>query len=119
MVLRTRPRSQVALAYGVFCLSIACWSASFFVWQMMKTPVDGLCALRWVLFFGMWPLQSFVYFVFVFVGMNRRRQTFLLVALFITLIFAYLNFKGILFPSVEERHGLGYWGNITGWFSLY
>jgi len=118
-VLRERSPTRVARSFGLFNVTVVLWSIAYTTWQFMSAPQSASFALRWVLFFGLWPNIAFLYFVFSFEGMSHKRWLMLFGGSIGSCFFAGLALSGHLFSSVSIRSAPGFWGNPTKWFDAH
>ena len=108
LVYKKCPRRDIAITYGLMNVTIAIFSVFYFLWQMSITPTNGYFNMQALTCAAMWANPVFLYFVFTYLGMTGKRRLILWIAGILTVIFSYMNWAGILYPTVEPRNGLGY-----------
>lgn len=120
LVYRKCPHRAVGAAYAVLNLTVASFSAFYFLWQSSSTPASSLFHLRMLTVSAFWINQALLYFNSAFFGMTIRRKRMLYLSAVLNGIFSVLNFTTIMYSNMAPRYGLGYWPlTVTPWFSLY
>src|SRR6266700_827131 len=120
LVFRKCPRREVGVAYALLNLTIAGFSAFYFLWQCASTAKSGLFYMQMLMASVMWINQALLYFNGVFCGWIPLRRRILWLAAVGNIFYSVLNFARVLYPDVAPSFGLGYWPiSVTGWFASY
>src|SRR5579871_3233646 len=99
-VLLKGARRDMALAYGIFNLTLAFYSYYYALWQWAPT-FDRALHDHQLLFLGViWINEAYLYFIFTFLGMTPLRWVILGVAAGLNLFFSFLNFNGGLYSML-------------------
>ncbi len=119
VVLFKNPRGILNRNFSYNSLSIAFYSAGYFVWQLSPTPEMAMIWFR-VLFTGIILINlTFLYYVFALIEKLNRRKIELAVYTVINVIFIVLNLCSMLYEKFEPRFGLGFWPVPTTIFHVY
>jgi len=109
------------LRYTTFLanMGIAVFSLAYLLWQMSP---DQQSAGFWfkILVFGIILINTmFLHFVYVFVGIDKRKKLEIIIYYAISAFFILLNFNSMLYTDLEPRHNLGFWPNPTIFFHVF
>ncbi|PKL35080.1 MAG: hypothetical protein CVV44_23425 [Spirochaetae bacterium HGW-Spirochaetae-1] len=118
-ILFKNPQKNLRNTYFLLNASVAIFSLGYFFWQM---STDLISATIWfkVLTVGIILINVFfIHFVFVYVGIAKRKKYELGIYYLISLVFIFLNINSQLYTSMEPRHGMGFWPNPTVFFDVY
>ncbi len=119
VVLFKNPRGILNRNFSYNSLSIAFYSAGYFVWQLSSTPEMATIWFR-VLFTGIILINlTFLFYVFALIEKLNRRKIELAVYTVINIIFIALNLCSMLYTKLEPRFGLGFWPVPTVLFHIY
>lgn len=119
IVLFKNPRGILNRHFSYNSLSIAFYSAGYFVWQLSSTPEMAMIWFR-VLFTGIILINlSFLFYVFALIEKIKQKRIELAVYSIINSIFIVLNLFSMLFTELEPRFGLGFWPVPTVIFHIY
>jgi len=120
VVYRQCPRRDLGRAYGHVNLAIGTFSAFYFLWQCVSTPIWGLFYLRMLVVSAIWINQMLIQFNSVYLGADRLRTRIIYVSAVVNVLFSILHFTGLLYNSVIPRYGFGFWPpHVTGWFVAF
>jgi signal transduction histidine kinase len=116
VVLRGRT-NRLNQQFGVFAVSIAAWSAGYFLWQISQDGERALIFAR-VLMFGAYflPVTHF-HFVAQLCGAARRR--WVLAGYTLACGFAALGFSPLMVNHVEPVMGFPFWPMAGSLFIVY
>ncbi len=109
------------LRYTTFLANfgIAVFSIGYLMWQLSTNPDEATLWFK-VLTLGIIFINTvFLHFVFVFVGIARRKKIEIVIYYLISLFFIILNIFSMLFTKLEPRFGLGYWPDPAFFFHIY
>lgn len=118
-VLTRDTRRPLNRSYFGFNLAIASWGLTYFLWQLAP---DHDTAVRWYkLLLSSSVAINFMYVVFVltFVEKLDRHRGILAVLGVISVAFIWMNQNNILYSSMRQLPGLGFWPNPNKWFAVF
>ncbi len=119
IVLSKNPRGILNRHFSYNSLSIAFYSAGYFIWQLSSTPVMAMIWFK-VLFTGIILINlTFMFYVFALTDTIDRRKYELACYTVINVVFIILNISSQLYTYLEPRYGLGYWPVPTVIFHAY
>ncbi|MBP7739005.1 MAG: GAF domain-containing protein [Spirochaetes bacterium] len=119
VVLSKNPRGILNRHFSYNSLSIAFYSAGYFIWQLSSTPEMAMVWFK-VLFTGIILINlTFMFYVFALTDKIDRRKYELVGYTVVNVLFIILNISSQLYTHLEPRYGLGYWPAPTVIFHVY
>ncbi|MBI4243305.1 MAG: hypothetical protein HY606_04370, partial [Planctomycetes bacterium] len=114
-----RPQHRTNQAYLFFGLTVALYSAGYFLWGLAQSEVDALFAFK-ILTSGIILINStYLEFVFSLLEERRGKKIILWTYHLINLFFIHAVFSLLLFKTVAKKNIWGYWPVVENLFYVY
>ncbi|MBD3264183.1 MAG: GHKL domain-containing protein [Candidatus Omnitrophica bacterium] len=112
-------RSLPHIMYGLFCLSVAIWSYSYFFWQISSSRASALFWSRALMGGAIFIPIFYIHHIFALVGLQQAKKKILILGYIFAGIFFILDFTPFFVKDVNSKLWFSYWPEPGVVFPLF
>ncbi len=102
-------KEPVNITFALYALSVAFWSAGYFMWQTSVTPQDALLWCRVLMFGAIIIAPTFLHFILAFLGRNERSSKLIISSYAVFSVFLLLDFTPLFVRDVVPKLSFKFW----------
>ena len=97
--------------FGLFCLSVAIWSYSYFVWQISTSEKSALFWSRALMFGAIFIPIFYLHFILAWLNKIKENNKLLIFGYVVFSFFSLTNFTSLFVREVKPKLNFAFWPN--------
>lgn len=113
------PRQAINKSYGILSLSLAFWSANYFLWQIDNNDKLALLHIRLLSLGAVFIPVFFLYFILCLLKEQKERSRLLTVAFLTAILFSPFTFTSLFITGVKQKLSFPFWPDAGIMYSAF